>query len=91
LREIRLDLARRDLLLGRAGSAVTELAIPAGFRNPGRFAGCYEERYGEVPSDTMRRAPLFVIDAEDRFDASHDGESRAHLLVAGFRLGWMDR
>src|SRR5258708_6422437 len=56
LRDIRLDLAHRELLLGHAGAEVTELATRVGFGHLGRFAGWYKERYGEAPSETLRRA-----------------------------------
>ena len=56
LRDIRLDLARHELLLGRAGASVTELAARVGFGHLGRFSGWYQERYGETPSETLRRA-----------------------------------
>ena len=56
LRDIRLDFARRELLLGRAGAGVTELATRVGFAHLGRFAGWYQGRYGEAPSETLRRA-----------------------------------
>jgi AraC-like DNA-binding protein/tetratricopeptide (TPR) repeat protein len=62
LRDIRLDFARHELLLGRAGTGVTELAARVGFGHLGRFSGWYHERYGEVPSETLRR----VRDRADR-------------------------
>ena len=56
LRDIRLDLARRELLLGHVGNGVTEVATRVGFGHLGRFAGWYLQRYGESPSETLRRA-----------------------------------
>ena len=56
LRDIRLEHVRRELLAGRHDTAITELATRAGFSHLGRFAGWYQDRYGESPSETLRRA-----------------------------------
>lgn len=53
LQKYRLEHARADLLDARA--SVTETAYRWGFGNLGDFAATYRERYGENPSDTLRR------------------------------------
>jgi AraC-like DNA-binding protein len=52
-RDIRLDAARAALL---AGDGVTEAALAFGFAHFGRFAQSYAARFGERPSDTVKRA-----------------------------------
>jgi AraC-like DNA-binding protein len=54
LRNIKLARARADLLAG-AGT-VMSVAYRWGFNHPGRFSATYRRRYGELPSDTLRRA-----------------------------------
>lgn len=56
LTECRLDLARRKLLERVPGRSVTATALECGFSNLGEFAGKYRERFGEKPSETLRRA-----------------------------------
>jgi transcriptional regulator GlxA family with amidase domain len=56
LRGLRLENARQ-YLSGRGGArCVAEAAARAGFSHSGRFAQYYEERFGENPSATLRRA-----------------------------------
>ncbi|MEK6311702.1 MAG: AraC family transcriptional regulator [Curtobacterium sp.] len=57
LRRLRLERAREDLLTARPGSVtVSEVAVRWGFLHVSRFAGAYGERFGERPSETLRRA-----------------------------------
>lgn len=53
-RDLRLDAARGALLTGEGG--VTEVALTFGFGHFGRFAQSYAARFGEKPSETVRRA-----------------------------------
>ncbi len=58
LHAIRLEAARRELLSGEApagGRSVGDVAVRWGFANSGRFARVYAARFGERPSDTLRR------------------------------------
>jgi AraC-like DNA-binding protein len=52
-RDIRLDAARAALLGGEGG--VTDIALAFGFAHFGRFAKTYAARFGEQPSQTVRR------------------------------------
>lgn len=54
LRGVRLD--RVNLELATRGGSVTDVAARWGFFHPGRFAHQYRDRFGELPSDTARRA-----------------------------------
>jgi AraC-like DNA-binding protein len=55
-RDLRLDLARRALTAPNAdASSVTDVALAFGFAHLGRFAGCYLARFGELPSETLKR------------------------------------
>ncbi|GAA3584903.1 AraC family transcriptional regulator [Amycolatopsis ultiminotia] len=53
VRAVRLDRAHGDLVAG--ASSVAEVANRWGFVNLGRFASAYRERFGEAPSETLRR------------------------------------
>jgi transcriptional regulator GlxA family with amidase domain len=56
LRRIRLDHVHAELLRC-TGSAVriSDIAMRWGFFHPSRFARQYQERFGELPSDTAHR------------------------------------
>jgi AraC-like DNA-binding protein len=56
LRKVKLARARADLLAG--ADTVMSIAHRWGFHHPGRFAATYRRRYGESPSDTLRRGRL---------------------------------
>lgn len=55
LRDLRLDRTRARLLAGGVEGSVTATALGAGFSHLGRFAQDYQERFGERPSETLRR------------------------------------
>lgn len=56
LRRIRLDHVRAELLNGRNPDAqIIDIAMRWGFFHPSRFAQQYRDRYGELPSETVRR------------------------------------
>jgi AraC-like DNA-binding protein len=52
---MRLSRARRALLHPDATATVTGVALRCGFVELGRFAAQYRQRYGELPSETLRR------------------------------------
>ena len=53
LRNAKLARARADLLAGE--ETVMSVAYRWGFNHPGRFSTTYRRKYGESPSDTLRR------------------------------------
>ncbi len=55
-RALQLDRVRRQLLAAPAGATVTTLALDEGVEHLGRFAGAYRRQFGELPSETLRRA-----------------------------------
>ncbi|GAA5231864.1 hypothetical protein GCM10025795_03220 [Verticiella sediminum] len=55
LRERRLEHVRQRLLEGGPEARVACVALDCGFAHLGRFAGHYLQRYGESPSETLRR------------------------------------
>jgi AraC-like DNA-binding protein len=56
LRAIRLELARTELVrAARKEGSVAAVAALLGFGNLGRFAHDYQARFGELPSETLRR------------------------------------
>ncbi|CDM25120.1 AraC family transcriptional regulator [Castellaniella defragrans] len=54
LHALRLERVRAELLGGDAGN-VTGVALRWGFSHMGRFSSEYKRRYGETPSQTLRR------------------------------------
>lgn len=55
LKQLRLQHAKEMLERTDLNRSVTDTAIACGFGNLGHFAGDYFKRYGEHPSDTLRR------------------------------------
>lgn len=57
VRRFRLERAREALIEAGAdeGATVAEISLRHGFGHLGRFAASYRERYGESPSETLRR------------------------------------
>jgi transcriptional regulator GlxA family with amidase domain len=56
VKQVRLEHAREMLEKSGIGRSVTETAIDCGFGNLGHFAGDYLKRFGERPSDTLKRS-----------------------------------
>jgi AraC-like DNA-binding protein len=54
LRERRFEVARARLLASSAAT-VTDVAVASGFEHLGRFSVEYKKRYGESPTQTLRR------------------------------------
>ncbi|HJQ59661.1 MAG TPA: AraC family transcriptional regulator [Vineibacter sp.] len=56
LRDARLTRVREALMRARPTDSVTDIALLWGFNHLGRFAIEYRDRFGETPSDTLRRS-----------------------------------
>jgi AraC-like DNA-binding protein len=55
LRKARLEKVNETLLKSGANASVTEVAMTWGFSHLGRFSSEYRRRFGEHPSETLRR------------------------------------
>jgi transcriptional regulator GlxA family with amidase domain len=55
LRNARLEKVRHALTRAEPGDSVTVIAMIWGFSHMGRFAVEYRARFGESPSDTLRK------------------------------------
>lgn len=56
LRNVRLNRVREELLADRSfDSSIADIAFTWGFTHLGRFANIYHERFGELPSETIRK------------------------------------
>lgn len=56
LRELRLERVRAELQ-NQPGASVTSAALRWGFTHLGQFSAAYRRRFGELPSQTLARAP----------------------------------
>jgi transcriptional regulator GlxA family with amidase domain len=56
VKQVRLDHAREMLERCAISCSVSEIAVECGFGNLGHFAGDYFKRFGEHPSDTLKRS-----------------------------------
>jgi AraC-like DNA-binding protein/tetratricopeptide (TPR) repeat protein len=60
LRDISFERARNELLQGSPGAKVMDVALRSGFPHCGRFSVEYRRRYGETPSQTLKRQAFFI-------------------------------
>ena len=56
LTEQRLHRAHEKLLKARLEDSVTNIALDCGFNHLGRFSQLYRKRFGELPSETLRKS-----------------------------------
>jgi transcriptional regulator GlxA family with amidase domain len=56
LRDCRLDEANRLLSTAEPGATTTAIAYDCGFGHLGELAQSYRQRFGESPSETLRRS-----------------------------------
>ena len=59
LRDVRFENARRELLQGLPDTRVMDVALRCGFPHCGRFSVEYRRRFGETPSQTLKRQAVF--------------------------------
>ena len=56
VREVRMDQSRELLMQAGENDRVADIALSCGFVNLGRYAKVYREKFGEAPSETLRKA-----------------------------------
>lgn len=61
LKQLRLQHAKEMLERTDLNRSVTDTAIACGFGNLGHFSGDYFKRYGEHPSDTLKRGKFEFV------------------------------
>jgi AraC-like DNA-binding protein/tetratricopeptide (TPR) repeat protein len=82
LRDIGFARARQELLQGGAAEKVMDIAQRCGFAHVGRFAVDYRRRFGETPSQTMRRRAMVANRLPARFPVVMCMQDRPTLAVA---------
>jgi AraC-like DNA-binding protein/tetratricopeptide (TPR) repeat protein len=60
LRDLRFDFARRELLQASPGTKVMDVALHCGVAHLGRFSAEYRRRYGETPTQTLKRQEVLA-------------------------------
>jgi AraC-like DNA-binding protein/tetratricopeptide (TPR) repeat protein len=87
LRDIRFERARRELLQGQPDAKVTDVALRCGFPHFGRFSVEYRRRYGETPSQTLKRQSV-ILDALASMPAFFaSGRDRPALALGPLEAG----
>ena len=79
-----MEHARRDLLRGDRGKSVADIANRWGLAHLGRFSTQYRRRYGEKPSQTLRRSSIAAVPTlgkQSVFIASTDRTVVAVILI----------
>jgi transcriptional regulator GlxA family with amidase domain len=54
LQDLRLNALREELTQARPGQSIADIAFKWGFTHMGRLAMEYRNRFGELPSQTLR-------------------------------------
>lgn len=78
---IRFERARRQLLQGAPGTKVMDVALRCGLSHFGRFSTDYRRRYGETPSQTLRRQAIFLGAVSSRFPLPPGGSDQPVLTI----------
>ena len=60
LRDIRFACARRELLQAPGDTRIMDVAMDCGLAHFGRFSVEYQRRFGEAPSQTMKRQAVLA-------------------------------
>ena len=64
LKTVRLDAAHRDLIATQPSrDSVTTIALRNGCSHLGRFSSEYRERFGQLPSETLKNGPPTLDEA----------------------------
>jgi AraC-like DNA-binding protein/tetratricopeptide (TPR) repeat protein len=87
LRDIGFERARRELLQGMSGERIMDVAGRCGFPHFGRFSVEYRRRYGETPSQTLKRQAVFAAALSSRPAPVIPARDRITLCFAGIESG----
>jgi AraC-like DNA-binding protein/tetratricopeptide (TPR) repeat protein len=87
LRDIGFECARRELLQGTSGEKIMDVACRCGFPHFGRFSVEYRRRYGETPSQTLKRQAVFAAALCSRPAPVIPARDRVTLCFAGIEAG----
>jgi AraC-like DNA-binding protein len=87
LHDIGFDRARRDLLQGALGEKVMDVAARCGFPHFGRFSVGYRRRYGESPSQTLKRQARFAAELTSRFTTLAPARDRPVIALTQIEAG----
>jgi AraC-like DNA-binding protein/tetratricopeptide (TPR) repeat protein len=81
LRDMRFERARRELLKGSPDATVIDIALGCGLTHSGRFSVDYRRRYGETPTQTLKRQAIFAgaLAAMPSFVGSTGGQLKVTL------------
>jgi AraC-like DNA-binding protein/tetratricopeptide (TPR) repeat protein len=90
LRDIGFERARRDLLRAAPGTRITDVALARGFPHCGRFSVEYRRRYGETPSQTLKRQARFAAAAAAVLPFCTSSRGQPTIAFAGI-LGGADQ
>jgi AraC-like DNA-binding protein/tetratricopeptide (TPR) repeat protein len=82
LRDIRFQCARRKLLQGPPDVKVKDVAARSGLAHCGRFSMEYRRRYGETPSQTLKRQALFASTLVSMPSFFSSGRDRPKVVLA---------
>ncbi len=85
--DIGFDRARRDLLQGAFGEKVMDVAERCGFLHYGRFSIGYRGRYGETPSQTLKRQARFAGELTSRVTVPAPGRDRPLICFTRIEAG----
>ena len=66
LAKVRMALAKNDLERGEGAATVADVAYELGFRHLGRFSSEFRSRFGEYPSEVLRKNRARVNKPRDR-------------------------
>lgn len=61
LRHLRLDALHHELTMAEQVQSVGRIARRCGFMHTGRLAADYNDRFGQLPSDTIRNRPIATL------------------------------
>jgi AraC-like DNA-binding protein/tetratricopeptide (TPR) repeat protein len=87
LRDVGFERARRELLQGAPALKVMEVAARCGFPHFGRFSVEYRRRYGETPSQTLKRQAVFAATLAAMTPLFVPPRDRLTLAFAGIEAG----